>query len=91
MLKNNIISKKALLYPLLMLAAMWLGFFLFLFTDAGLFSELFRGDHSVVAGRLIGNYNVTSFTRKHGAYCGKFYPDRGAYVFAVSVLSFGCQ
>lgn len=28
MLKNNIISKKALLYPLLMLAAMWLGFFL---------------------------------------------------------------
>ncbi|WP_294250581.1 rhomboid family intramembrane serine protease [uncultured Chryseobacterium sp.] len=51
MLKNKIISRKAVLYPLLMLAAMWMGFFL---QSLGFFQSCFGAIIPLLPEGLIG-------------------------------------
>jgi membrane associated rhomboid family serine protease len=51
MFKNNVISKKAILYPLLMLAAMWLGYFLQL---QGFFASCFGAIIPLLPEGLLG-------------------------------------
>lgn len=51
MLKNNVISKKAIIYPLLMLSAMWLGYFLQL---QGFFESCFGAIIPLLPEGLLG-------------------------------------